>query len=86
MIGELARHGYRVSCGTLYPALHALEREGLLRSSEGRRLRMYSITAAGRRQLAAARSALVELAREVLTLRERKQVAARKATRKGVRR
>jgi PadR family transcriptional regulator PadR len=32
MIEELARHGYRLSAGTLYPILHSLERKGYLRS------------------------------------------------------
>jgi hypothetical protein len=32
MIEELRRHGYRISPGTLYPMLHALERKGYLRS------------------------------------------------------
>ncbi len=79
LMRELARHGYRVSCGALYPALHAMEQRGLLRMdtrSAGRRRRFYSITGAGRRQLEAARHALVELAREVLTAEQRKQVSA----------
>ena len=42
--------------GTVYPALHRLERLGLLRSSwttaEGRRRRVYRLTASGRRELA----------------------------------
>jgi len=41
--------------GTLYPALHRLEAEGLVRSSwtphAGRRRRVYRLTAAGRRAL-----------------------------------
>lgn len=41
--------------GTVYPALHRLERAGLLASSwgvaTGRRRRVYRITASGRRQL-----------------------------------
>jgi DNA-binding PadR family transcriptional regulator len=28
MIEELARHGYRLSAGTLYPILHGLEKKG----------------------------------------------------------
>ena len=32
MIEELARHGYRISPGTLYPLLHGLEKKGYLRS------------------------------------------------------
>jgi DNA-binding PadR family transcriptional regulator len=67
---ELARHGYRISPGTLYPTLHRLEREGLLSSRyvvvDGRRRRVYKATAAGRRALAAGRRALRELADELL--------------------
>jgi PadR family transcriptional regulator len=36
MIHELARHGYTLSPGTLYPMLHALERSGYLRSRQER--------------------------------------------------
>lgn len=36
IIEELARHGYKLSAGTLYPLLHGLERKGYLRSSEER--------------------------------------------------
>lgn len=51
VIEELGRHGYKLSPGTLYPILHALERKGYLRSSrkrDGRQLRrFYRATAAG---------------------------------------
>lgn len=67
---ELARHGHGVSPGTLYPTLHRMEAEGLLHSRqeivEGRRRRVYAITAAGRTALAEARRSLRELADEVL--------------------
>ena len=67
---ELARHGHRISPGTLYPLLHGLEEQGLLTSStrleQGRILRHYSATAAGRRVLGEARIALAELADELL--------------------
>jgi PadR family transcriptional regulator len=43
--------------GTVYPALHRLERRGLLKSGwttvEGRRRRVYRLTASGRRELVA---------------------------------
>lgn len=43
--------------GTLYPTLHALEKQGLIESSEqtinGRTRRYYRITNSGRKQLAA---------------------------------
>ncbi|MBK9178735.1 MAG: helix-turn-helix transcriptional regulator [Acidimicrobiales bacterium] len=70
MAEELAHHGYRISPGTLYPTLHRMEAQGLLRSRqvvvEGRARRVYRITAAGRRELAEGRRVLQELADEVL--------------------
>ena len=36
MIHELARHGYTLSPGTLYPMLHGLERKGYLKSKNER--------------------------------------------------
>ena len=50
MIEELARHGYKLSPGTLYPMLHAMEEKGYLTSREdqggpgGRRRRLYAAT------------------------------------------
>ncbi|MCY9783720.1 PadR family transcriptional regulator [Nocardiopsis sp. EMB25] len=70
MARELASHGYGISPGTLYPTLHRLESDGLLVSRqevvEGRVRRLYRATDAGRRVLEQDRSALRELAREVL--------------------
>ena len=70
MSAELARHGYRISPGTLYPLLHTLEAAMLLTSAErtenGRVLRYYTATAAGHAALASAREALAELAAELL--------------------
>jgi DNA-binding PadR family transcriptional regulator len=67
---ELARHGYDISPGTLYPTLHRLEADGLLSSKQrvvdGRARRVYRVTAAGKRALREDRKALQELAREVL--------------------
>jgi PadR family transcriptional regulator PadR len=52
MIHELARHGYALSPGTLYPMLHGLERRGYLKSRKvrlGRTFRrVYRATALGR--------------------------------------
>lgn len=36
MAEELARHGYKISPGTLYPILHGLEKRGYLKSAEER--------------------------------------------------
>jgi DNA-binding PadR family transcriptional regulator len=70
MVQELARHGYTLSYGTLYPTLHRLEEEGLLRREErvegGRVRKYYSATAAGRAALARARHLVEELYREVV--------------------
>jgi DNA-binding PadR family transcriptional regulator len=65
MIEELGRHGYRISPGTLYPMLHALERKGYLVSkAEGtgsRARRLYHATAKGREALQVARIKVREL-------------------------
>lgn len=65
MIEELARHGYRLSPGTLYPILHGLEKKGYLRSTEQRlgrtARRMYRITPSGRRALDAGKRKVREL-------------------------
>jgi DNA-binding PadR family transcriptional regulator len=65
MIEELARHGYRLSPGTLYPLLDGLEKKGLLRSSrrlaDGRFRRFYRATPAGRKALKMAKQRVKEL-------------------------
>lgn len=70
MAEELARHGYRISPGTLYPLLHGLEKRGFLVSSErqnGRsRRKVYRATPAGRKALAVAKSKVRELFREMI--------------------
>ena len=70
MIEELARHGYRISPGSLYPLLHGLEKKGYLRSSErrmGRSLRrVYRATPLGRKAREAAKEKVHELLRELM--------------------
>ena len=70
LIEELARHGYQLSPGTLYPTLHSLEREGFLSSERrvvgGRLRRYYTATPAGRAALTEARAKIAELVAEVL--------------------
>jgi len=69
MMKELARHGYRIGPGTLYPLLHGMERARVLRSlpvahgGHGRKL--YKITPAGRKALVKAREKVDELHREL---------------------
>jgi DNA-binding PadR family transcriptional regulator len=71
IIEELGRHGYRLSPGTLYPMLQAMEARGYLASREdvegrgGRRRKVYVATEVGRKGLALARERLRELAGEV---------------------
>lgn len=69
MIEELARHGYRLSPGTLYPMLHAMERKGYLAVREerhGRVLRrLYHATPLGREALETARQKVRELFKEM---------------------
>ncbi len=82
------RHGYAVKealregsggridlpTGTIYPALHRLERDGLIAGTwsvvDGRRRRTYRLTAAGDRRLATDRSAWREFAAAVTGLLE----------------
>jgi DNA-binding PadR family transcriptional regulator len=70
LIEELARHGYELSPGTLYPTLHSLEREGFLSSERrvvgGRLRRYYTATPAGHAALTEARARIAELVAEVL--------------------
>ena len=70
MMEELARHGYRISPGSLYPLLHGLEKKGYLTSREqrnGKSLRkVYRATPLGRKALKAARSKVLELLRELI--------------------
>lgn len=58
-ISQITRGTFQVKAGSLFPALHRLEQAGLLDGSwehtqEGRRVKAYSLTRAGRRQLDAA--------------------------------
>jgi PadR family transcriptional regulator PadR len=70
MIEELARHGYKVSPGSLYPLLQGLQKKGYLRSTEKRNgkslRRMYRATPLGRRALAASKSKVRELFHELI--------------------
>jgi PadR family transcriptional regulator PadR len=70
LIEELGRHGYRISPGSLYPLLHALENKGYLKSTEqrnGKSLRkLYRATPLGRKALLAATSKVRELFRELM--------------------
>ena len=76
MIDELAEHGYRLSPGTLYPMLHRLERDGLLKSKQllvnGKIRRGYSITTVGQSELALGKKRVKELFGELFEEKQRK--------------
>jgi len=67
---ELARHGYRVSPGTLYPTLHRLKKEGYLESFskvvDGRVRKYYQATARGKLVLEQSKEKIRELVAEVI--------------------
>jgi DNA-binding PadR family transcriptional regulator len=67
---ELARHGYEVGPGTLYPLLHQLEQEGYLTVQTeivgGKQRKYYRATPEGARALEDAKAKLRELVKEVL--------------------
>ncbi|MGH9790658.1 MAG: PadR family transcriptional regulator [Candidatus Acidiferrales bacterium] len=57
-IQQISREVFRVNQGSLYPALHRLEKEGLIEAEWGasdnnRRARYYRLTKAGRKRLSA---------------------------------
>lgn len=70
MLEELARHGYRISPGTLYPLLRGLEKKGYLRSWEERdgrsRRRIFRATPKGQQALRVAKRKIRELFIEVV--------------------
>jgi DNA-binding PadR family transcriptional regulator len=70
LMDELARHGYDVGAGTLYPMLHQLEEAGYLSSYAevvgGKQRKYYRATPEGAAALEAAKAKLRELVSEVL--------------------
>lgn len=84
MIDELARHGYTLSPGTLYPMLHAMEKKGYLscrRLREGRTVRkLYCATEFGKAGLALARIRLRELTGEAKRARAEAKELERKTS------
>jgi PadR family transcriptional regulator, regulatory protein PadR len=91
MMEELARHGYDIGAGTLYPMLHKLEAAGYLSSHSetvgGKQRKYYRATRAGAIALDAAKAKLRELVTEVLHDRPpRPSIRAAGTTRKERRR
>lgn len=89
LIEELARHGYKLSSGTLYPMLHSMEKKGYLRSVEERSgklaRRVYRATSFGQEALESAKRRVSELFMELFedVKQSRRRQAARKARGSG---
>lgn len=69
-IQRLSRDVLQINQGSLYPALHRLERDGYIRadwraSENNRRAKYYRLTAAGRRQLGEERDAWMAFSKAV---------------------
>jgi DNA-binding PadR family transcriptional regulator len=78
MLGELRRHGYDLSPGTLYPLLKRMERNGWLRSEVEpaggpRARRYYHLTRAGRQVLDTVLPMIGELHEELVKQRSRRR-------------
>ncbi len=69
---ERSRASFDLPTGTVYPALHRLERGGLIKSEwsvvAGRRRRTYQLTDAGRHRLEQERASWRQFSRTVSTL------------------
>ena len=88
MIGELRRHGYDISPGTLYPLLRRMETHGWLApvkaipaNSHGRK--EYRLTKLGTQALDLIRTQLKELYREVLEVDKAAGARPKKRKRTG---
>ncbi|WP_404452372.1 PadR family transcriptional regulator [Virgibacillus necropolis] len=69
MLEELREHGYEISAGTLYPILHSMEVDQLLKKEErnvnGKIRKYYQITNKGDDVLNEARAKAYELFKEI---------------------
>lgn len=76
MIQANSQHALQVETGSLYPALHRLERKKLIAadwqvSENKQRVRVYRLTPAGKKQLAAEQSWWAKFSRAIASLAER---------------
>ncbi len=74
-IAQVTRGAFQVKAGSLFPALHRLEQEGWIEgewqeSAEGRRIRSYTLTRDGRRQLAAEKKTWTRIVEAMTALLE----------------
>jgi len=80
MIGASSNGAMRVETGSLYPALHRLAKRKWVTaewstSKNGQRVRVYTLTAAGRKQLAAETSQWERLSEVIAGLMQRPEEA-----------
>ena len=73
MIRAQSSGALQVETGSLYPALHRLEKQGWIAadwsvSDHGQRVRVYELTAPGRKQLAAERSRWEQLSNAIASI------------------
>ena len=70
MMEELERHGYRISPGTLYPILHEMETNGLLKAKKinanGKIRKIYRATKKGKVTLNGLKNYISQLSEEVV--------------------
>jgi len=70
MIEELKSHGYEVSSGTIYPILHSMEADGILKSRErtieGKVRKYYTLTEKGEKVLEEVKKKTQELNQEII--------------------
>jgi transcriptional regulator len=74
-VEQISRDMVQINEGSLYPALHRLEKKGWLRSEwkpseTGRDAKFYALTAAGRRQLAVEKDSWARLTAAVTLIFE----------------
>ncbi len=74
-ISQVTRGAFQVKAGSLFPALHRLEQEGWIAgqwcdSPEGRRVRSYTLTRDGKRQLAVEKKTWARIVKAVAALLE----------------
>jgi transcriptional regulator len=73
MIRANSREALQVETGSLYPALHRLEKQGWISadwdvSENGQRVRVYRLTTAGRKQLVSERSRWQQLSDAIASI------------------
>jgi transcriptional regulator len=73
MIRGSSADALQVETGSLYPALHRLEKHGWIEadwsvSENGQRVRVYELTASGRKQLASERSRWEQMSNAIANL------------------